>query len=145
MQLLGSADAVDVHGSLLALTELADAYRLSGDVVLDQKRRDVCRYQFNSCTFILTQVVQIFSFLNKVSMDVIQTPRNEAVAAAACALIASSITKNDITQEDGQPVSHWRKIVNVGLRHRSQTVQEAAAEAMAAVSKLVDCSPVVER
>ena len=78
-------------------------------------------------------------------MDVIQTPRNEVVAAAACALIASSITKNDITQEDGLSVPHWRKIVDVGLRHRSRTVQEAGARAMAAVSKLVDCSSVVER
>lgn len=57
MQLLDSADVVDIHGSLLALTELADAYRLSGDVTLDRKRRDARRFQFNSCTFILTQVV----------------------------------------------------------------------------------------
>lgn len=42
---------VDIHGSLLALTELADAYRLSGDVVLDRKRRDVCRFIFNPCIF----------------------------------------------------------------------------------------------
>lgn len=78
-------------------------------------------------------------------MGAIETPRNEAVTAAACALIASSITKDDITQEEGTSVPHWRKIVDVGLRHRSQTVQEAAAGAMAAVSKLVDCSSVVER
>ena len=78
-------------------------------------------------------------------MDVVQTPRNEAVTAAACALIGSSITKDDVTQKDGLSLPHWRKIVDIGLRHRSQTVQEAGAGAMAAVSKLVDCSSVVER
>ena len=57
MRLLDSADVVDIHGSLLALTELADAYQLSGDVALDQKRRDVRRCQFNPYTFILTQMV----------------------------------------------------------------------------------------
>lgn len=41
VRLLDSADAVDIHGSLLALTELSDAYRHSGDAALDQRRRDV--------------------------------------------------------------------------------------------------------
>jgi len=83
--------------------------------------------------------------LAKVPQDVIQAPRNELVAAAACQLIASSISIIEIQLDHKASVPHWRKIVDVGLRHRSRLVQEAAAQAMATVSKLVDCSSVVER
>ncbi len=36
-------------------------------------------------------------------------------------------------------------IMDLGLKHRNSTVQEAAAAALAAVSKLVDCSSIVKR
>jgi hypothetical protein len=42
-------------------------------------------------------------------------------------------------------VPHWRTIVDLGIKHRKSTVQEAAASALAAVSRLVDCSAVVQR
>jgi len=67
------------------------------------------------------------------------------VTAAACQLIANSISMTDIQLDHKATVPHWRKIVDVGLRHRSRSVQEAAAQAMATVSKFVDCSSVVER
>jgi tubulin-specific chaperone D len=51
----------------------------------------------------------------------------------------------EIKLEHEASVPHWRKIVDIGLRHRSRLVQEAAAQAMATVSKLVNCSAVVER
>ena len=40
---------------------------------------------------------------------------------------------------------HWRTIIDLGLKHRKSTVQVAAASALAEVSKLVDCSAVVQR
>lgn len=40
---------------------------------------------------------------------------------------------------------HWRTILDLGIKHRKSTVQEAAASALAEVSKLVDCSAVVQR
>lgn len=88
---------------------------------------------------------QIFAYLAKIPQDVVQAPRNELVTAAACQLIASSITATEVQQDQNSSVPHWRKLVDVGLRHRSSAVQEAASEAMAAVSTLVDCSSVVER
>lgn len=66
------------------------------------------------------------------------------MTAAACSLIASSISASEIDLEKTS-VPHWRKIVDIGLKSRSTIVQEAAATAMAAVSKLVDCSAVVSR
>lgn len=39
----------------------------------------------------------------------------------------------------------WRQIIDLGLKHRNSSVQEAAANAMAVVSRLVDCSLVVQR
>jgi tubulin-specific chaperone D len=42
-------------------------------------------------------------------------------------------------------VPHWRTIIDLGLKHRKSTVQVAAASALAEVSKLVDCSAVVQR
>jgi hypothetical protein len=88
---------------------------------------------------------KIFGYLTRIPQDVVQAPRNELVTAAACRLIASSITIAEISLEQNGPAPHWRKVIDVGLRHRSSSVQEAAAEAMAAVSKLVDCSSVVAR
>jgi len=88
---------------------------------------------------------KIFGLLAKVPQDVIEAPRNELVTAAACQLIARSISMDDIQLEQRATAPHWRKIVDVGLRHRSRLVQVAAADAMAAISTLVDCSSVVER
>ena len=80
-----------------------------------------------------------------VPIDIIRSPRNELVTAAACQLIASSITLKEILLEGQSSVPHWRTIVDLGLKHRKSTVQVAAASALAEVSKLVDCSAVVQR
>lgn len=75
----------------------------------------------------------------------ILSPRNEIVTAAACELIASSITLKEIMLEGQCSVPHWRTIIDLGLKHRKSTVQVAAASALAEVSRLVDCSAVVQR
>lgn len=75
----------------------------------------------------------------------IRSPRNELVTAAACQLIASSITRKEILLEGQSSVPHWRTVIDLGLKHRKSTVQVAAASALAEVSKLVDCSAVVQR
>ena len=75
----------------------------------------------------------------------IRSPRNELVTAATCQLIASSITLKEILLEGQSLVPHWRTIIDLGLKHRTSTVQVAAASALAEVSKLVDCSAVVQR
>lgn len=73
-----------------------------------------------------------------------QSSRHELVTAAACQLIASSISVEE-TESTQSSISHWRVIVDLGLKSRSATVQDAAATALAAVSKLVDCSAIVQR
>ncbi|KAF9808522.1 hypothetical protein IEO21_07853 [Rhodonia placenta] len=113
-------DTSDIHGSLLALTEISFAYREA-----ERSFESECR--------------KIFASLSQVPLNIIESPRHELVTAAACSLIASSISASEIDPEKTS-VPHWRKIVDIGLKSRSTIVQEAAATAMAAVSRLVDCS-----
>jgi hypothetical protein len=88
---------------------------------------------------------QVFSFLIDVPLDVIRSPRNDLVTTAACQLIASSVTLKEISLEGQSSVPHWRTIIDQALKHRKSTVQEAASSALAGVSKLVDCSAVIQR
>ncbi|EMD39955.1 hypothetical protein CERSUDRAFT_45983 [Gelatoporia subvermispora B] len=123
-RLLDVPDSGDVHGGLLALAEIAAAYR------------DYCQP-----SYLHPEQRKIFSYLNDVSLETILSPRHELVTSAANILIANSITAEE-THTDESSVPHWRKIVDAGLKSRSTPVQEAAASAMTAVSKLVDCSAV---
>ncbi|KAI0917160.1 hypothetical protein AcV5_007706 [Taiwanofungus camphoratus] len=126
-QLLKGSDTGDIHGALLTLTELATAYRDSGPGQdLHAERR------------------KIFAHWSDVPLNIVQSPRHELVTAAACCLIANSISPEEIQLTEG-PTPNWRRIVDFGLKSKSAVVQEAAATAMASVSKLVDCSAVVQR
>ncbi|KAI0732028.1 TBCD protein [Fomitopsis betulina] len=124
-QFLQGPDIGDIHGALAALTELAAAYRDS-DQDLEGERR------------------KVFTYLVQVPTDIIESPRHDLVTTTACNLIANGISALDMNFDDTS-VPHWRKIVNIGLKSKNMSVQEAAAGAMAAVSKLVDCSAVVDR
>ncbi|EJF63417.1 ARM repeat-containing protein [Dichomitus squalens LYAD-421 SS1] len=126
-QLLTIPDDADVHGGLLALTEFALAFRNSPQhEQLEPERR------------------KIFTALSTVPLTTIQSSRQELIAAAACNLIASGISFAE-TQHAQATVPHWRQVVDSGLKNKSAAVQEAAASALAAVSRLVDCSAVVNR
>lgn len=72
-------------------------------------------------------------------------PRNELVTGAACSLLAHTITRAEIDLQTNSAVPNWRKLLDYGLKHRTAPVQEAAASALGAVSRLVDCSVVVNR
>ncbi|KAI0004532.1 TBCD protein [Russula compacta] len=123
--LLAMSDTGDVHGGLLALTQLSNAFL--GSTEPESPRQE------------------IFSFLADAPVDVIRSPRNELVTAATCQLIATSITLKEILLEGQSSVPHWRTVIDLSLKHRKSVVQEAAASALAEVSKLVDCSAVVQR
>ena len=73
------------------------------------------------------------------------TTRNDLVVAASCQVIANSMTVTEIRLGEGSSVRLWRKIVDVGLKHRSTAVQEAAADAMRTISDLTDSSADVSR
>ncbi|KAI0031394.1 TBCD protein [Vararia minispora EC-137] len=127
-KLLSTTDAADIHGALLVLTELASAFRdAPSDLCLEAQRQE------------------IFSYLADVPFETIQSPRNELVTRAACLLIASSISLAEIRLEENSSVKYWRKVIDAGLKHRVPAVQEAAANALGEVSKLVDCSSTVRR
>jgi hypothetical protein len=72
-------------------------------------------------------------------------PRSELVTAAACSLLARTITLVEVNLHDNSASPNWRKLLDFGLKHRSTPVQEEAAAAMGAVSRLVDCAAVVNR
>ncbi|KAJ7095891.1 TBCD protein [Mycena belliarum] len=128
-KLLESVDNSDLHGSLLALTEIAIAYRESSVVPEERERR----------------LRQAFGCLALIPESVLLGPRSELITAAACGLLAQTITLPEINLQSNSAVQIWRKLLDFGLKHRSIPVQEEAAAAMGAVSRLVDCSAVVNR
>jgi tubulin-specific chaperone D len=73
------------------------------------------------------------------------TTRNDLVIAASCQVIANSMTVTETGLGEGSSVRLWRKILDVGLKHRSTVVQEAAADAMRIISDLTDASADVSR
>jgi len=77
--------------------------------------------------------------------SVLSGPRNELVSAGACTLIAHTITLAEINLGQESSVPTWRRLLDHGLKHRNASVQEAATASIASVSKLVDCSAIVDR
>ncbi|KDR82781.1 hypothetical protein GALMADRAFT_220773 [Galerina marginata CBS 339.88] len=121
--LLESLDTSDVHGGLSALSEIAIAYKEKGDpAILEDSLRN------------------IFKQLKQIHESTLTTTRNELIASAACLLIANSITVTEINLGTRSSVPGWRKMVDIGLKHRMTPVQEAAAEAMSTISNLTDCT-----
>ena len=127
-QLLQAVDGTDIHGGLLALSEVAAAYkeRYSGPNLEIRLR-------------------EIFSHLALVKPATLTAHRNELITAEACRLIATTLTLHEVELKDKGTVPHWRKVVEGGLCHRSATVQDEAAAAMASLSGLVDCEKTVKR
>ncbi|KAF7365242.1 TFCD-C domain-containing protein [Mycena venus] len=128
-KLLESADTADLHGALLALAEIATAYRESSLSPEEQEQR----------------LREAFACLSLIPERILLGPRNELVTAAACSLLARTITRAEIDLKAQSAVPNWRKLLDFGLKHRSTPVQETAAEAMGAVSQLVDCAVSVNR
>jgi hypothetical protein len=55
------------------------------------------------------------------------------------------MTLTEIKLGEGSSAKLWRKIVDVGLKHRNTSVQEAAADAMRVITDLTDSSVDVSR
>ncbi|KAL1689403.1 armadillo-type protein [Schizophyllum commune] len=121
-KLLQAVDGTDIHGGLLALSEVAAAYKE--------------RY---SGPDLETRLREIFSRLALVKPATLTAHRNELIIAEACRLIATTLTLPEVELKDKGAVPHWRKVVEGGLCHRAATVQDEAAAAMASLSGLVDC------
>ena len=78
--------------------------------------------------------------MGQVQETVVTHSRNELVAAAVCRLIGKSITEREVHFEGNAPIPYWRKMIDIGLKHRGEIVQEAAADALAEISSLTDYS-----
>ncbi|KAJ6613342.1 TBCD protein [Mycena sp. CBHHK59/15] len=127
-KLLESADTTDLHGGLLALSQVAIAYCDTGAPAECEPR-----------------LREAFSCLARIPERVLLGPRNELITAAACRLIAYTITLAEVNLQKHSVVPYWRAVLDGGLKHRSKPVQEAAAAAMGALSRFVDCAEVVHR
>lgn len=141
VRLLETSDTSDINGGLLALTEISKAYRRlgeAGETYLRTVLHLACLYLPS------TDFWQIFSHLKAAPLQMILAPRNAMLTESACRLIAASITRDEVLYS-GPGTPPWRQIVECGLKHRSPSVQEAGAAAMASVSNLADCSSDVMR
>ncbi|KAJ6512250.1 TBCD protein [Mycena vitilis] len=127
-RLLESVDIADLHGALLALAEIAAAYRASSVSADEQEQR----------------LREAFGCMTLIPERILLGPRNELITAAACTVLSRTITRAEIDLEEKSTVPNWRKLLDFGLKHRSTPVQEAAAEAFGAVSRLVDCAAVLK-
>ncbi|KAF8583340.1 ARM repeat-containing protein [Ramaria rubella] len=117
--LLKSVDINDVHGGLLGLSQVATSYKARGDLEAER--------------------LKIFKHLTKLSPSMLQKHRNEQILEATCQFLAHTLSMSAI-QLDSSPTPRWRIIIDQGLRHRETNVQEAAANAMQALSMVTDCS-----
>ncbi|KAG6890812.1 hypothetical protein C0995_003245 [Termitomyces sp. Mi166 len=115
-RILNSIDVSDLHGGLLALSEIAIAYRKTAD----HDSREV-------------HMREIFRCLVHIPFDILVGPRNAIVTAAACRLISITITLPEL-QPETTSIPQWKKIVDHSLKNRIPLVQEAGADAMASQS-----------
>lgn len=134
--MLKSIDPNDVHGALLALAELATAFKEVESTFPDLSK----------------ERTKIFQSLAGIPEKTLKIHRNDLILQASCLVIASSVSQDALRLQpdyDGgalkRPPPLWRAIFNAALEHRNQVVQEAAAKAVTALSMLRDCSSDVER
>lgn len=88
---------------------------------------------------------QLFSLLALVPSQMALGIRNSLVTEAACDFISATIHKQEIDMKKKPAGVFWRSIVEFGLKHRSDDVQQAAANVMGRVTQLVECSQEISR
>lgn len=76
---------------------------------------------------------------------IVASRRHEIITAAACELIANGISSAEANTPSSPSAPPWRDVIDFGLKSPSTVVQEAAAAAMAAVSRLTDCTSQITR
>ncbi|KAF5382770.1 hypothetical protein D9615_002931 [Tricholomella constricta] len=91
-RLLNSIDVSDLHGGLLALSEIAIAYRDSGDAGSRE-----------------AHMREIFRSLFLIPFDVLVGSRNAIVTAAACRLISVSLTLPEIEEATSGESVGWNE------------------------------------
>ncbi|KIO29269.1 hypothetical protein M407DRAFT_21660 [Tulasnella calospora MUT 4182] len=122
---LKSIDSNEVHGGLLALAEIADAYKQSKEPSTEAHR------------------LQIFEYIVNTPPSVFSRYKNDLILEAACIGLANTLSKDALALANTK--TPWKDIVMAGIKHRVEGVPEAAALAMRAASELFNCSAELER
>ncbi|KAG8980354.1 hypothetical protein FRC05_005985 [Tulasnella sp. 425] len=117
---LRSIDSNEVHGGLLALAEMADAYKQSKNPSTEIHR------------------LKIFEYIVNTPPSVFSRYKNDLILEAACIGLANTLSKDALALSETK--TPWKDIVLAGIKHRVEGVPEAAALAMRAASELFNCS-----
>ncbi|KAH8825282.1 TBCD protein [Flagelloscypha sp. PMI_526] len=126
--LLESIDVTDIHGGLLALSELGLAFRST----------------LNGAS-LERELHTLFGSLSKIPHDTLVTSRNGIVTGEACRVVSITVTLSEIEAVHGSSVPKWEQLVDFGIKHRTGEVQEEGAKALGTVSSLVNCEKTVLR
>lgn len=146
-------DSIDVHGGLLSLTELAQAFSGSLEGGAEAYRlkvllfAEISFFSHGSDNVCATTTMQIFHALDLVSSKFLLTQRNAFLTEAACYLIAASISPDGIVSRkvSTQTAPYWQSVIDHAIKHYNSDVHAAAALAMSSLSKIKDCSYDVKR
>ncbi|SPO20011.1 related to Tubulin-folding cofactor D [Ustilago trichophora] len=118
---IGTSDTAVLHGTLLSLAEVCRVSRtLSGDqaVVAEEVR------------------AKAFGLLNSVRPSVFRSLGAAATLQAACQLIGAGFPTSTTSSKD--ETQTWEKVLNLALARQEEIVHNAAAEAVAHLSRVVD-------
>ncbi|KAG8944194.1 hypothetical protein FRC00_010728 [Tulasnella sp. 408] len=142
---LRSIDSNEVHGGLLALAEIADAYKQSKAPSAEAHRLKVCCFpplsQYSMS--LKVSIVQIFEYIVNTPPSVFSRYKNDLILESACIGLANTLSKDALALKNIK--TPWKDIVMAGIKHRTEGVPEAAALAMRAASELFNCSADLER
>lgn len=142
---LRSIDSNEVHGGLLALAEMADAYKQSKNPSTEIHRLKVRLFllPLRCPSGLKRPIVQIFEYIVNTPPSVFSRYKNDLILEAACIGLANTLSKDALALSETK--TPWKDIVLAGIKHRVEGVPEAAALAMRAASELFNCSAEVER
>ncbi|KAG8910157.1 hypothetical protein FRC01_006494, partial [Tulasnella sp. 417] len=97
---LRSIDSNEVHGGLLALAEIADAYKQSKEPSTEPHR------------------LKVFEYIVNTPPSVFSRYKNDLILEAACIGLANTLTKEALAMTNTK--TPWRDIVMTGIKHRTE-------------------------
>lgn len=117
---------------------MAEAFRQHDrDETSIRSRCSVCKFQ--PLSPFSKHRVQIFELIDELGESTLKGYGNDIILEAGCLLISSSISQEALAVRPDigvELVPRWRFILDISLRHRNDTVQEAAARTIGVISHL---------
>lgn len=121
-QSLAFVDDHEIHGAVLGLREMSEAFRRAA------QNEDSSEARW-----------QIFELIDNLREPTLKSYRNDILLEASCLLISSSISQIALVHRpdlDVKSVPRWRFILDLGLKHRNEVVQRTAAQTVGVLSNL---------